>query len=56
MADTLIWLVAIPLTGALATLLLPRQATALVNVTAVATTTVAGTLLYAVGSQGALSY
>jgi len=56
MADTLIWLVAIPLAGSIATLLLPRQATALVYVAAVATTAVAGTLLYGVGSQGPVSY
>jgi formate hydrogenlyase subunit 3/multisubunit Na+/H+ antiporter MnhD subunit len=56
MSDTLIWLVALPLAGSIATLLLPRQATKLVNVVAVATTAVAGTLLYGVGGQGALSY
>ncbi|MFC1773066.1 complex I subunit 5 family protein [Pseudomonadota bacterium] len=56
MTDMLIWLVAIPLTGAVATLLLPRQATALVYVTAVATTSVAGMLLYQVGTQGELTY
>ena len=56
MADTLIWLVALPLAGSIATLLLPRQATALVNAVAVATTAVAGMLLYSVGRQGILSY
>ena len=56
MADTLIWLVALPLAGAVATLLLPRQAAAIVNVTALATTAVAGTLLYGVARQGAFSY
>jgi formate hydrogenlyase subunit 3/multisubunit Na+/H+ antiporter MnhD subunit len=56
MSDTLIWLVALPLTGAVATLLLPRQATALANVTAVATTAVAAMLLHAVSRDGALSY
>jgi formate hydrogenlyase subunit 3/multisubunit Na+/H+ antiporter MnhD subunit len=56
MAETLIWLVAMPLAGAVAALLLPRQATALVNTIAVAITAVAGMLLYRVGSQGTLSY
>ena len=56
MTDMLIWLVAIPLTGAVATLLLPRQATALVYVTAVATTAVAGMLLYQVGTRAQLTY
>ncbi len=56
MSDALIWLVALPLTGAVVTLLLPRQATALVNMTAVVVTAVAAILLYAVGTQGALSY
>ncbi len=56
MADALIWLVALPMTGAVAALLLPRLATALVNMLAVATTAVAGTLLYAVSQQGILSY
>ncbi len=56
MADTLIWLVALPMTGAVVALLLPRHATALVNMLAVATTAVAGTLLYAVSQQGILSY
>jgi multicomponent Na+:H+ antiporter subunit D len=50
MAETLIWLVALPLTGAVATLLLPRVATALVNATAVATTAAAAGLLYSVAS------
>ena len=56
MADMLIWLVATPLVGALVTLVLPRQATALVNLTAVATTAIAFTLLYQVEKQGALDY
>jgi formate hydrogenlyase subunit 3/multisubunit Na+/H+ antiporter MnhD subunit len=56
MADALIWLVALPLAGSIAALLLPRQATALANVTAVATTAVTGTLIYAVSRQGMLSY
>ena len=56
MAEILIWLVAMPLAGSLLALLLPRQATALVNTIAVAITAVAGMLLYSVASQGALSY
>ena len=56
MNDTLIWLVALPLVASIATLLLPRQATMLVNATAVATTAIAGTLLYTVAGQGALRY
>ena len=56
MTDMLIWLVATPLVGALVTLVLPRQATALVNLTAVATTAIAFTLLYQVEKQGALDY
>ena len=56
MTEVLIWLVAMPLAGALATLLLPRAATAVVIVTAVATTVAAGTLLYIVGTQGAMDY
>jgi len=56
MAETLIWLVAVPLAGAVAALLLPRQSTPIVSVTAVAASLVAGTLLYAVSEQGRLSY
>jgi len=56
MAETLIWLVAMPLAGAVAALLLPRQSTPIVSVTAVAASLVAGTLLYAVSEQGRLSY
>jgi len=56
MADALIWLVAMPLAGAVATLLMQRQATAIVNVTALANTGVAGLLLYEVARQGSLSY
>ena len=48
MVEVLIWLVALPLTGAVATLLLPRSATALVNATALATTAAAAGLLYSV--------
>jgi formate hydrogenlyase subunit 3/multisubunit Na+/H+ antiporter MnhD subunit len=56
MADVIIWLVAIPLVGAIATLLLPRPATLLVVATGVATSTAAGLLLYSVAIQGALHY
>lgn len=56
MRDTLIALIALPLSGALLTLLLPRRATALAIVSAVATACVAGLLLYGVGSQGTLDY
>jgi multicomponent Na+:H+ antiporter subunit D len=56
MSDTLIWLVAIPLAGALTTLLLPRIADAVVMTAGLATATAAGTLLYGVGTQGAMFY
>ena len=56
MSDTLIWLVAIPLAGALTTLLLPRIADAVVMATGLATTIAAGTLLYGVGTRGAMIY
>ncbi len=56
MAETLIWLIAMPMAGAVATLLLPRQSTPIACVTAVAASLVAGTLLYAVSEQGSLSY
>ena len=56
MTDALIWLVAMPLAGALATLLLPRHATVVVIITGVVTTLAGGILLYGVGTQGALSY
>jgi multicomponent Na+:H+ antiporter subunit D len=56
MSDTLIWLVAIPLAGALMTLLLPRIAMAVVMAAGLATATAAGTLLYGVGTQGAMIY
>ena len=56
MSDTLIWLVAIPLAGALTTLLLPRIAYAVVMAAGLATATAAGTLLYGVGTQGAMIY
>jgi formate hydrogenlyase subunit 3/multisubunit Na+/H+ antiporter MnhD subunit len=56
MSDTLIWLVAIPLAGALTTLLLPRIALGVVLASGLATAIAAGTLLYAVGTRGAMSY
>jgi formate hydrogenlyase subunit 3/multisubunit Na+/H+ antiporter MnhD subunit len=56
MNDTLIWLVAIPLAGALTALLLPRIAYAVVMAAGLATATAAGTLLYGVGTQGAIIY
>ena len=56
MSDTLIWLVAIPLAGALTTLLLPRIADAVVMAAGLATAIAAGTLLYGVGTQGAMIY
>ncbi|MGB5261291.1 MAG: oxidoreductase, partial [Gammaproteobacteria bacterium] len=56
MTDAIIWLVALPLTGALAALLLPRAATAVAMGTGLATTVAAGALLYGVAAQGALHY
>jgi len=56
MTELLIWLVAAPLTGALVTLLLPRYATSLAIATGVLTSVAAGTLLYGVGTHGALGY
>lgn len=56
MTDALIWLVAIPLTGALVTLLMPRHATVLVVVTGVTTTVAGGTLLYGVATGRQLDY
>jgi len=56
MTDALVWMIAIPLAAALATLLLPRVATAVVILGGVATTLVAGGLLYTVASQGPLDY
>jgi multicomponent Na+:H+ antiporter subunit D len=56
MADALIWSVVTPLAGALLTLLLPRPATAVVMATGLATTVAAGSLLYGVGTQGAMLY
>lgn len=56
MIDILIWLVALPLAGALAALLLPRYATAIVISTAVATSISAAALLYAVATHGVMLY
>jgi len=52
----MIGLVGLPLAGALATLLLPRSATAAAIGTGVATTIAAGLLLFGVATQGALHY
>ena len=56
MTDALIGLVAIPLAGALLTLLLQRIATVVVMITGLATTVSAATLLYTVSTQGAFEY
>ena len=56
MNDALIWMVALPLGGALATLLLPRIATALALTIGLATSLTAGRLLIEVASRGALHY
>ena len=56
MTDAMIGLVALPLAGALATMLLPRRATWMVIMTGVATTAAAGMLLHGVATQGALHY
>jgi len=56
MSEALIWLVAVPLAGALLALLLPRFALAVVITTGVATTLAAGLLVYAVGTAGTLHY
>ena len=56
MTDMLVWLVALPLASAIAALLWPRQATALVMATAVITTALAALLLYTVGTQGTVRY
>jgi len=56
MTDAMIGLVALPLTGAVATLLLPRSATAVAVGTGLATTVAAGMLLFGVATQGALHY
>ena len=54
--DAMIGLVALPLAGALATLLMPRSATAVAIGTGLATTVAAGLLLFGVVTQGALHY
>jgi formate hydrogenlyase subunit 3/multisubunit Na+/H+ antiporter MnhD subunit len=56
MADTLVWLVTLPLTGAVATLLFPRQGNAIASASAVATAVAAGVLVHALSGQGALHY
>ena len=56
MTDTRVWLIALPLTGAVATLLLPRQAHIIVAGSTIATTIAAGFLVHAVYGQGALHY
>jgi formate hydrogenlyase subunit 3/multisubunit Na+/H+ antiporter MnhD subunit len=56
MTDAMIGLVALPLTGTLATLLLPRSATTVAIGTGMATTVAAGLLLFGVAIQGALHY
>ena len=56
MTDAMIGLVALPLAGALAALLLPRSATAVAIGTGLATTVAAGLLLFGVATQGALHY
>ena len=56
MTDAMIGLVALPLAGALATLLLPRSATAVAIGTGLASTAAAGLLLFGVATQGALHY
>ncbi|MCG6864949.1 MAG: oxidoreductase [Thiogranum sp.] len=56
MTELLIGLVATPLTGALVTMLLPRFATSVAIAAGVLTTVAAGTLLYGVGTRGALGY
>ena len=56
MTDAIIWVVALPLAGALAALLLPRLATAVAVGTAVATSVSAAALLRGVATQGVLHY
>jgi formate hydrogenlyase subunit 3/multisubunit Na+/H+ antiporter MnhD subunit len=56
MTDAIIWLVALPMAGALAALLLPRAATAITIGTGLATSVTAGLLLSGVATQGAQHY
>jgi len=56
MINTIIWLVAMPLSGALATLLLKRYATAIAIGTGIATSISAAILLYAVATEGVMLY
>ena len=56
MADALIWVVALPLAGAVATLLLPRAATAVVIASGLGTGAAAAALLYGVATHGPLDY
>jgi formate hydrogenlyase subunit 3/multisubunit Na+/H+ antiporter MnhD subunit len=56
MDEIIVWLVALPLAGALLTLLLPSPATLIAIVTGVASTIAGGILLYGVGTHGALYY
>ncbi|MFZ0470872.1 MAG: proton-conducting transporter membrane subunit [Thiogranum sp.] len=56
MTELLIGPVAAPLTGALVTMLLPRFATSVAIAAGVLITVAAGTLLYGVGTRGALGY
>ena len=56
MTDPLVWLIALPLAGAVMTLLLPRQGNAIANLSAVATAVFAGVLVHAVSGQGAQDY
>lgn len=56
MADILVWLIALPLSGAVATLLFPRRGYAIAIGSAVATAVAAGVLVHALSVQGALHY
>lgn len=56
MTDLLIWLVALPLAAALATVMMPRYATTIVIGTAIATSLCAAVLLHTVSTQGELFY
>jgi len=56
MTDAMIGLVALPLAGAIAILLLPRHTAWLVILTGLLTTATAGLLLHGVATQGAMQY